>query len=174
MHIWHISNQLWDPTQFLDELTSNIEKTWIDISNLFLDHICYRTSSNEDYENKKNIISEWWWDLLIESMIWWRLIATYKLFDPIVYKKRIIGILELPAPKPDAKHITGWEHVEFVIPESLESFYLKHSHKVDFIVKWLAKKYNADLEIEFKPWVACKFHTQSLEKVIANEKSLQQ
>ncbi len=174
MRIWYIPNHLWDPTTFLDKLTNNIQQTWIDISKLFIDHICYRTASNEDYEEKKTLLSNWSWELLIESEIWWRLIATYKLFDPIVYKNRLIDVLELPAPKQWVIHPTWREHVEFVIPESLESFYLKHSDKVQFITKWLAKKYNADVEIEFEPWVACKFHTQSLEKVIAKEKLLQQ
>ena len=174
MRIWYVPNHLGDPTIFLDKLTSYLEKTWIDTSNLFMDHICYRTASNNDYEEKKHIIDQWAWKLLIESTIWWRLIATYKLFDPILYKDRLIDVLELPAPKPGSQHTVGREHVEFVIPETLESFYLKHSDRVNFITKWLAKKHNPDVEIEFEPWVACKFHTQSLENVIAIEKLLQQ
>lgn len=169
MLLWHVPTHLWDPTDFLDRLTQHIEKTWIDISKLFLDHICYRTSSHEEYEEKKSIL-ERAWSLLVESEVAWRQIAVYKLSDPIKYKERLIDVLELPAPKENSPHESWREHVEFVLPESLESFYLKHYTKVDFITKWLQKKMNADVEIEFTPWLACKFHNQSLEKVIEWEK----
>lgn len=169
MRLWYAPSLLWDPTQFLDTVTDKLEQSWIDISNLFIDHICYRASSRDDYEEKKKILWEWSGQLLVESEIWWRLIATYKLFDPIVYRWRLIEILELPSPKLGSLHPTWREHVEFVVPEALESFYLKHSDRVRFQTKWLSKKRNPDLEIEFESWVACKFHTQTLEKIISEE-----
>ena len=40
--------------EFLDELIKNINEKGIDLSNLYLDHIGYQASSNQDYDNLKS------------------------------------------------------------------------------------------------------------------------
>jgi len=44
--ITHISS----PATFLDNVFSSLDKVGIDVSNFFLDHICYRMESEEAYE----------------------------------------------------------------------------------------------------------------------------
>ncbi|MBY0413943.1 MAG: VOC family protein, partial [Bdellovibrionales bacterium] len=47
-----------DPQVFLDDLFSLIEKSKIDVSEYFLDHICYRVGSDSEYQTKKSELAQ--------------------------------------------------------------------------------------------------------------------
>lgn len=160
-----------DHTLFLDKLMSAITHIGIDVSSFFLDHICYRTETNEEYEEMKIFFSHHG-DCIYESKIGWRMISLYKLFKPLEYKWREIPLVELPAPKSYNTHKSGWEHVEFVIPEDLSLFLKRYPH-IPFITKALSRTFNNDVEIEFEEWLAVKFHNLPLEEVVAIEKAQQ-
>lgn len=119
----HISS----PTTFLDKVFSSLDEAGVDVSNFFLDHICYRVESAEAYEEYKTILANFG-TLLSETAIQGRPIATYKLHDPIVYKDRSIPLLELPSPKPGIPYPRGLEHAEFVIDCSFQEFMAQYPH----------------------------------------------
>ncbi|OIO18787.1 MAG: hypothetical protein CO029_00030 [Candidatus Magasanikbacteria bacterium CG_4_9_14_0_2_um_filter_41_10] len=155
-------------TKFLDNIFSSLAEVDIDVSTFFLDHICYRVKTGEEYETYKNILSEYG-TLLSETMVSGRVISTYKLHEPITYKERHIPLLELPSPKPGKHYARGLEHVEFVIDTSFDAFMKKYPH-VSFETKDLEKKINPDIRISFDG-CSVKFHQQSLEDVIKFEQS---
>ncbi|MGZ3782404.1 MAG: VOC family protein [Pseudobdellovibrionaceae bacterium] len=84
---------------FLDDLFDRLEKLKINFPHHWdIDHICYRVDSLEQYQECRDTFQQWG-NLLIESEVGRRPIATYKLFEPLYIKGRTIGLVELPAPK---------------------------------------------------------------------------
>lgn len=153
---------------FLKNLFTQLEDQKIDVKNWEVDHLCYRTSTEDNYQATKQKF-----DLLgtclIESEVNGRLIATYKLKEPIHYNDRIIDLVEVPAPKPNKKTPEGFEHIEIVIDESFDFFMNKYP-RLSFNKKGLEKELNPELEVEFKN-CAVKFHHKSLEHIINIEKN---
>ena len=153
---------------FLDRIFLELLRNEIDVSYFELDHICYRVETQKEYVEGKEQLSELW-ELLIETEIWGRCIATYKLLQPIIYQNRKIYIIELPAPKQRSEYKTWFEHVEFVVDESLEAF-MSDNSQVDFKTKALSKEINPDISLNF--WdISVKFHWDTLENVIKFEQS---
>lgn len=154
--------------KFLDSLFQELERVNIDVSDLYLDHICYRTSNVDEYESLKikfSLIGK----LLIESNVGGRPIATYKLNSAIIYNERKIEVIELPSPKKYRNFSTGFEHVEFVIKDSFDEFRNKNS-EVDFDLTAINKPNHAELKL-FLNNCNVKFHHKSLEKIIKEELS---
>lgn len=158
-----------DPKIFLDQLFSLIEKAGMSVDEYFLDHICYRVGSEAEYQQKKAELHEHG-DMLIESMVNGRMIATFKLHSPILYKNRKIDVLELPAPKPGHAYASGLEHVEFVSKQSLQSI-VDENPACIFETQGINKEINADITLRLGEY-CIRFHNQTLEDVIAEEKKL--
>lgn len=157
---------LWDYTIFLDKIFIFLRESAIDVSELHLDHICYRVSSLERYDELKMKLWEFW-VLLSENLISGRNISTFKLSSPLIYKEREIYVLELPQPKQGSHYDEWFEHVEFVIDSSFDEFMEKYSH-VKFITKDILKENNPDIKIKNQEY-SVKFHLNSLEDVIKKE-----
>ena len=155
---------------FLDKIFSILDEKKIKIGSWEIDHLCYRTSSLENYEKIKSDFSALG-ELLIESDVNGRDIATYKLHKPVVYKSYTIPLVEVPAPKDGRVTPEGWEHIEVVINVSFDEF-MKNYPEIKFDTKALSKNLNPELVIKFDD-CSIKFHHQSLEKVIAIEKAQQ-
>jgi uncharacterized protein len=155
--------------KFLDKIFNHLSENEVELNDWLIDHLCYRTSSIENYKQMKEKLKVYG-DCLIESEVQGRPIATYKLFKPINYKGYIIELIEIPAPKAGKNTKEGFEHIEVVVDVSFEELIKKYDH-LSLEKKGLAKKINPDLEIEFDS-CAIKFHHQSLEDVIAFEQNL--
>ena len=152
-----------DPIIFLDELFEKASA--IDLKPYFLDHICYRVGSLAEYAVKKEQLKEHG-DMLIESMVNGRMIATYKLHHPIQYQDRLIDVIELPAPKPGHSYKSGLEHAEFV-SGPLKEIVAKYPH-LKFDTAGIDKEINADITLRLGEY-CIRFHNQTLESVIAHE-----
>ena len=153
---------------FLEKVFSRINEQNIDLKSWTIDHICYRTSSIKNYEESKVYFSTIG-ELLIESDINGRPIASFKLYSPINFRHYSIPVVEVPAPKRGKETPEGFEHIEFVIDEDFDQI-IKQYPQCNFDTKGLSKELNPELEIEFKD-CAIKLHHQSLEQVIDIEKS---
>ena len=156
---------------FTSKLTEQLERNYITLKpDWIIDHICYRVSSEEKYVELKSFFLKDN-DLLIESMVSDRLIASFKLGVPIDVLGQSISVLELPAPKKGKDTPEGYEHIEIVCTETFEDLISLYGHlKLD--KKGLSKKINPELEIELDT-CSIKFHHQTLESVIEYEKSLE-
>jgi predicted metalloenzyme YecM len=118
-----------DYSLFLDDVLSRVEEEGFDLDDFVqLDHMCYRTISNENYTQKKAELDKVA-KLLVETMVNGRPISTFKLAEPIIHKTWRIDAVELPAPKPDTKYKEGLEHVEFVLYDDIPTFLKKYEGK---------------------------------------------
>ena len=106
---------------FIDQLITKIKANGIDLSNYELDHLGYKASSNEDYDDLKKEMSDLG-EEVSEELVNGRRVGIYKLKEPLVYDKYIIPAMELIAPKEGEVCPSSLEHVEFVVDTSLEEF----------------------------------------------------
>lgn len=106
--------------QFLDAFFAELAKTGIDLSELELDHLGYQASTPADYENLKLELAGLG-RLGNETTLNDRRIASYVLAEKITYKNYEIEIIELLEPEPGSQHKSDWEHVEFIIPDEIET-----------------------------------------------------
>ena len=162
-----------DPTAFLDRLFENLEHYPGQLDHLYMDHVCYRLATDEEYTVMRDALAQRN-ELLVESIIGKRLIATFRLSRPFRYKDRIIDVVELPAPKKGSPYPTGYEHVEFVVDRSLEDFrsYLTSNNIAlpsNLDTCGLAKINNRTIRIKLLDGSSVKFHEYSLAEVIRME-----
>ncbi len=147
-----------------------------------IDHICYRVSSKQNYDIKKNELTKFGVKL-IESVIGNRPISIFMLHEPIFYDRFQISLIELPSPKSGSQYNDGLEHFEIVvagnekfsISDMKEKEYLKQwsSSKfpqIDFDTRALDKDINCDLAISLSKNTSCKFHCFPLNEIIDYEK----
>lgn len=132
----------------------------------FIDHLCFRTESEKDYQETCYHFSNFG-NLLVESPVNGRLISSFKLATPWKLKTHEIGVIEVPSPKPGKPYVRGFEHIEVVIAETLEDFILKHS-SLNFNTDNLSRFPFPEIEIKLKSGVI-KFHRISLEEIITWE-----
>ena len=151
------------PTPFLDQIFHHLQEDQLDVSSYELDHLCYRVESIERYTELKEVCHKLG-SLLSETLINGRPIATFKLQEPILYQGRAIKLLELPSPKPGSPYAEGFEHVEFVIDEDLDSFIARYP-QLTFDTKGMKKAINPDVRLAYGP-LSVKFHRHNLEYVI--------
>ncbi|KAM9977186.1 hypothetical protein ACTFIR_011044 [Dictyostelium discoideum] len=175
-----------DYNSFLDTIFELLIKGGFkenELKELPIDHICYRVSTNEFYNEKKKQLNQLG-ELLVETEIGGRMISTFKLNKPIQYKDKSIPLIELPAPKKNRINYDGLEHIEMVINEPFQSFVDNHPSpindenlKFNWVLHALNKDINPDVECEFIDprikneirTISVKFHHQSLEEVVKYE-----
>ena len=158
-----IDSLLGNPTSFLDLIFQYLKEKKVAVSNYELDHICYRVETEERYQQLKKALTDLG-ELLTESQIGGRAIASIKLDEPIIYKNRKIEVVELPAPKKGSFYQEGFEHVEFVIDVPFADFIAAHT-SLDFITKDLKKSVNQGVTLKETDF-SVKFHHHTLEYVI--------
>ena len=156
--------------QFLLELERDLKT-----NNLYLhthwhpDHLCYRVDSQERYQEMKTLLGGWGSQLLAETEVNGRPIASYLLTNPIPFGNHRIRVLELPAPKPSAPHEEGFEHMELVCDRTFQELQKMFPSP---LWKTYGTKKSFNPELEFKMGKRnIKFHHQSLESVIQLEKN---
>lgn len=166
----HLLNDIiTDPTLYLHRLFKKIELIKLDVSAYYLDHLCYRVSSVDEYDLKKKDLFNHG-TLLAESLVNGRPIATFKLFNPIKYAKREISVIELPSPKKNSPYPSGLEHAEFVVPHPLHVI-LKKYPSLPFDISGIDKKINADITLNFHG-ECIRFHEKKLEEIIRLEQNI--
>lgn len=106
---------------FIDRLYSKLEAFNIDTSSLEIDHLGYQTSSSQDYDQVVSTLADTA-TRLSESVVGGRRVGIYKLSEPLTYKDQSFSIFEIVEPKSDQIVDSGWEHIEFIVPSTIESF----------------------------------------------------
>lgn len=127
-----------------------------------LDHLCYRTVSLENYEQKKTELATIA-QLLGETPIAGRSIATFRFNTPIRYDNWRIDAIELPAPKPNSNYKEGLEHIEFVLYDDLATFTEKY--KTLPLETHIVNGINPAVGLQLGEY-AVKFHLLSLPVVV--------
>ena len=183
--------------QFLKYVFMALDGMNLDISEYPADHVCWRTESIEEYSDLVSALKAAPDEvlLLVESEIGGRPIATFEVLEPIdCGNGRVIGVVEIPAPKDSRAYKRGMEHVEFVVTDdnknesvstnslsdkthraTLEEF-MRMNGAVDWNTKAIDKPRNPDVsvQVELEEFGLCtvKFHLHPLSKVIEYEKGL--
>ena len=161
------------PNAFLEQIFAALAPTPGVLDHLQLDHLCYRVATVERYEElKTQLLSEH--ELLVESLINGRRIATFRMTEPFRFREREIWLLELPEPKPGSPYPEGWEHVEFVTDRPLAAFaewITEHLgvQPEDIDRSGMGKALNADLRLRLGGGLSVKFHELALDEVIWRE-----
>ena len=136
---------LGSPDQFLDDLFDQIQAVGIEVDSLYMDHICYRVESLEEYHAIKSSLLIHG-NLLSDNIVAGRPISVIQLNQPYSYKEREINVIELPSPKSGSPYATGYEHVELVVEMDLLEFVKKHP-SIDFDLKGMNKTINQDVRL---------------------------
>jgi uncharacterized protein len=134
-----------------------------------MDHICYRTKSKQNYQDKKSQLGRVG-VLLGENMVNNRPISTFRLFSPLIYEKWRIDCVELPAPKDGKPFEEGLEHSEFVLYDDMQTFLSKHKDK-EFDLRAIDRGINPELGYNFDKY-SIKFHLLNLPTVVLLEAKL--
>ncbi len=157
-----------EASQFLTTLLTEVDSLGVDSTHWDIDHLCFRTESNDHYQDIKNEFASFS-NMLIESPVNGRLIATFKLNSPWKFGDHFIDLIEVPAPKKGKVTKPGFEHIEVVIDKSFDELAIHYKNKFSFEDYSKPKFFNPELVTELKSG-AIKFHHQSLENVINIEK----
>ncbi len=108
--------------------------------------------------------------LLTEAMVNGRAISTFLLREPFQTKDHKVFLLELPSPKIGSSYETGFEHAEFVVRESFETF---SSRFPDLrFYEGGNQTLNPELCLKLSHGKQAKFHHLSLARVIELEEAV--
>lgn len=168
-----IEEVLPSPKPFLQKLFAAIPPA---LHHLAVDHICYRVDTPKAYALLRDHLLAAGHELLAESLIGGRSIATFRLLTPVRFAGQSIRLLELPAPKAGSPYPAGYEHAEMVTDRPLpefEGWLLKQTHYTakDLDRSGRRKSLNADLRVRLADGLSIKFHEQSLDEVIRIERA---
>jgi uncharacterized protein len=159
-----------DYTSFLDEILARTEAEGFDLNDFSqLDHMCYRTTSLENYANKKDQLTKVA-RLLTETQVNGRPISTFRLNEPVLHGRWRVDAVELPAPKAGSEHAEGLEHVEFVLYDDIPTFLQKYNGK-PFELRAADRGINPEVGLKLGDMVV-KFHLLSLTAVTYLENKL--
>lgn len=155
---------LGDPRPFFDHLARGMEQQGLPLDLGPMDHVCYRTTSNDQYlELRRSLAAAG--EVLVEGMIGGRPIVTFRLHQPLASPFGPVPCLELAAPKPGKVHHPGLEHGEIVVA-SLEQL-LRDYPRVPFDTSSLRQN-PPELTLA-QPPCQIKFHLHPLADTIAAE-----
>lgn len=153
--------------EFLSKLFQELELARVALlPHWDIDHICYRTASVDEYQRLKFEFTQFA-ELLVETPVGGRSIATFRLHQPLRFAGQRIDLVELPAPKKTKPTLTGFEHIEVVCDVPFDELIKRYAH-CRFDKKGLDKDFNQELELCLGER-NLKFHHASLNSVIALE-----
>lgn len=154
-----------DYEYFISNLLKHLENKNINITNYPIDHLCYRTSTLDEYNAmKKNLLT--FSKSYIENIHHGRPITKFILSKPIIYKDYSITLIELPAPQKNHTYDTGLEHLEMVVKNNFDIF--KNKYKSIWTGSDDSGPYNQTIFIDFDKHKV-KFHKRSLLDVLKLE-----
>ena len=152
---------------FVPNLLDLVKESGIDVSDYLMDHVCCRTFDMSSFES---IFARWrmFASRVHTSEVNGRPIHALFLEKQFTISGRIVRVIELPAPKPGQTYPEGWEHVEFVVDETLERFMSRYkTHQFD--TKSLNGELNSAVGLPLSFGLRAKFHQLPLERMIEIE-----
>lgn len=159
-----------DYDQFVANINWGLDEMDIDRDDLaMLDHLCYRVETVRRYAELRRQIGRKA-QLLGETQVNGRAIATFEFPEPIETCGWRIPYLELPEPKRGSPYEEGLEHAEFVTVGSLDWFEGRYEH-LAFTHNGMNKAINPELGLKHAG-ISVKFHEQPLGAVVRLENRL--
>lgn len=159
-----------DYPTFLDDILGRVTDEGFDLADFVqIDHMCYRTTSLDNYVEKKSELATVA-KLLGETLINGRPISTFRLQEPVIHSPWRIDAIELPAPKAGAEHREGLEHIEFVLFDDIPTFLKKYEGK-PFEMRAADRGINPEIGLQLDD-LSIKFHLLNLPTVVYLEHKL--
>ena len=160
-----------DYSTFLKEVVKRVENAGFDMADFSqCDHMGYRTTSLDQYEDKKRQLSGCA-KPIGENVVNDRPIMSLRLNQPVFSGNWRIDTLELIAPRPGHPKPEGLDHIEFVLFDGIETFLEKYKDK-KFILDSADRGVNPEIGFELGDGLKVKFHILSLPAVVYIEKKL--
>jgi len=149
---------------FIASVLQKLQELKIDVSGLDMDHIGYQSSSNDDYEKLKTEFDKLG-EMVSERIVGSRRVGIYKLHNPLQYQQYSVPAIELVAPKDGQICPSALEHIEFVIPETFESF-LKKYPRIVWDLSALHQKDFPMIKLKLDTYTQVKFHLTHVLKIV--------
>jgi hypothetical protein len=157
-----VNSVLGDVEGFISSAFAHMEESGIDPAEYPLTHLCYRVATLEEYEAKKEALSQLG-EPIQEFEAEGRPYMTFKLHQPIAFGDHKVDLIALPAPKAGKAYQTGLQHVAFLTDMPLPDL-LKKYPDVQFDTLEVDRPVHKELKIHFDDLVV-KFHNESLENI---------
>jgi len=155
---------------FLEDILQRVVDEGFDLADFIqLDHMCYRTTSIENYQAKKKELATIA-KLVGETMVNDRPICTFRLDKPVIHDGWRIDAIELPAPKAGKSHAEGLEHIEFILYDDMSTFLEKYTGK-PFEMRAADRGINPEVGLQLGNY-SVKFHLLNLPTVVYLENKL--
>lgn len=110
---------------FLNEFLKRLDEAGVDISGMEIDHLGYKTNSEEEYLQMEPEILKMSVQVH-DNVVRGRRVRAFKLNNPIIYRNYQIGVIEIICPKEGEIIKSGWEHAEIVPKVPLQEFVNKY------------------------------------------------
>jgi predicted metalloenzyme YecM len=160
-----------DYQTFLQTIFEKIEAAGFDMADFSqADHMCYRVTSLEQYEQKKQAMAKVG-TLLGENIINGRPIADYLQHTPVLYGKWRIDAIEIPAPKAGKSFPEGLDHIELVMYDDQKTFLKKYNDK-QFNMNAADRGINPEIGYQLDDRLSVKFHLINLAAAVYLEQKL--
>ena len=147
---------------FLNNIFTGLKNVDVNVSELVMDHVCWRCESVEEYHGMISFLLKYG-ILFHQSIHNGREISLIQLNQALSFENRLIDLIELPAPKPSKPYRSGFEHAEFVIQNSLNDWIKEYPLRWD--IKNINKKINPNIRLSIGE-SSVKFHPYSLAYVV--------
>jgi uncharacterized protein len=156
---------------FLQTIIQKVADAGFDLNDFVqLDHMGYRTTLLEQYEQKKRQVADYGTHLG-ETIVNGRPISTYRLHQPVFSGKWRVDAVELIAPKEGKPMPEGLDHVEFVLYDDKDVFLQKYKNKA-FVLDAAERGINPEIAYRLGDGLTVKFHLLNLPTVVYLEKKL--
>ena len=138
-----------------------------------LDHLCYLVDTQERCRELRLLLDSLGKELSTAE-IGGRPIYVWKLASPFAAQSttgdRFVSVLELPAPKAGSSYTEGFEHAEYVVPETLQALENRCiTLGIPVDTRGIHKAHNPEIRIYHTDGWSVKFHAKSLEACILEE-----
>ncbi|MFA5895134.1 MAG: VOC family protein [Candidatus Shapirobacteria bacterium] len=166
-----IQDLIGDYKKFLDLVFLNLVDSRIDVSSFEIDHIAYRATSLQSYNDISTRLSKLM-DRANQKVIRNRNVDMYLFKEPLEYRDNKIKYLEIMAPAEGDKFKEGLEHAEFFLKKlDLHDFIKKHN-QFEWNTNSIDREIGADVGLLFENGANAKFKNQSMAEIIEEEEKL--
>ena len=160
----NIKDVIGDHEIFFSDILASLEKISIDINQMPISHLCYRTIGLEEYETLREKLKTFCKEF-VETLHNGRPVSIFELRDKLLLAKGFsFSFIELPAPKNKIDYPSGLEHVGFVAGNKLSEFKIKY--KTVLTGEKDLRPFDSPAFVAFNNGKTAKFYQLSLKEIV--------
>jgi predicted metalloenzyme YecM len=155
-------------TNFIENILKKLDELGVEVSDLDMDHIGYQASSNKDYDKLRTEF-DGIGERVSEELVGGRRVGIYKLKESLCYQQYTNNAIELVAPKEGQICPSAFEHAEFVITDSFESFMKKYP-SISWDTSAISQPDFPMIKLKLDKNIQVKFHLIPVLEIIESKK----